>query len=157
MTIEKTNTAGKYPFGSVPVLEVDGVTYAQSVGILRYVGRLGGASHINTALSVPSFLSVHHLVARRPPSSQHPFLPTPTLTHPHTFFPPGLYPELPIEAGLAVDQVVGGVEDLIVATVPFLFAGEAEKVRACGRGSGCWLGLGLGTAAPILSTNPYPR
>ncbi|KAM3574262.1 hypothetical protein VYU27_003827 [Nannochloropsis oceanica] len=31
---------GKYPFGSVPVLEVDGVVYAQSVGILRYVGRL---------------------------------------------------------------------------------------------------------------------
>lgn len=31
-----------------------------------------------------------------------------------------------------VDQVVGGVEDLIVATVPFLFAGKAEKalVRA---------------------------
>ena len=38
------NAAGKYPFGSVPVLEVDGVTYAQSVGILRYVGRLGGES-----------------------------------------------------------------------------------------------------------------
>lgn len=33
---------GKYPFGSVPVLIVDDVTYAQSVGILRYVGRLGG-------------------------------------------------------------------------------------------------------------------
>jgi len=40
----------------------------------------------------------------------------------------GLYPDLPVEAGLAVDQVVGGVEDLIVATVPFLFAKEAEKV-----------------------------
>lgn len=60
---------GKYPFGSVPVLEVDGVTYAQSVGILRYVGRLGG-----------------------------------------------LYPDAPL-AGLAIDQIVGGVEDMIVATV----------------------------------------
>lgn len=50
--------------------------------------------------------------------------------HPH--HSPGLYPEAPVEAGLVVDQVVGGVEDLIVATVPFLFAGEAEKslVRA---------------------------
>lgn len=37
-------TAGKFPFGAVPVLEVNGVTYAQSVGLLRYCGRLGGAS-----------------------------------------------------------------------------------------------------------------
>lgn len=58
---------------------MDGVTYAQSVGILRYVGRLGG-----------------------------------------------LYPEEPL-AGLAIDQIVGGVEDMIVATVPFLFANETEK------------------------------
>jgi hypothetical protein len=52
-------------------------------------------------------------------------------THRSTTQPPttGLYPELPIEAGLAVDQVVGGVEDLIVATVPFLFAAEADKAR----------------------------
>lgn len=39
-----------------------------------------------------------------------------------------------MEAGLAVDQIVGGVEDLIVATVPFLFAGEAEKVGFGGWG-----------------------
>jgi len=70
---------GKYPFGSVPVLEVDGVVYAQSVGILRFVGRLGG-----------------------------------------------LYPEEPL-AGLAIDQIVGGVEDMIVATVPYLFAPETDK------------------------------
>lgn len=43
-----TLSEGKFPFGSVPVLEVDKgdgsapETYAQSVGILRYVGRLGG-------------------------------------------------------------------------------------------------------------------
>jgi hypothetical protein len=38
----------------------------------------------------------------------------------------GLYPDEP-KAGLAIDQVVGGVEDLIVATVPYLFANETEK------------------------------
>lgn len=60
-------------------MEVDSVAYAQSVGILRYVGRLGG-----------------------------------------------LYPEDPL-AGLAIDQVVGSVEDIVVATVPYLFASESEK------------------------------
>jgi hypothetical protein len=39
-----------------------------------------------------------------------------------------LYPDDALE-GLAVDQVVGGVEDMIVDTVPFLFAPEADKVR----------------------------
>ena len=39
----------------------------------------------------------------------------------------GLYPEDPL-SGLAVDQVVGGVEDLIVDTVPFLFAPPTDKV-----------------------------
>ena len=55
------------------------MVYAQSVGILRYVGRLGG-----------------------------------------------LYPEEPL-AGLAIDQIVGAVEDMIVATVPYLFAPEVDK------------------------------
>lgn len=60
-----------------------------------------------------------------------------------------------MEAGLAVDQIVGGVEDLIVATVPFLFAGEAEKVGFGGWGWGfgrlggvCWAYYG-GAFIPI--------
>jgi glutathione S-transferase len=32
---------GAFPLGSVPVLTVDGVTYAQTASILRYVARLG--------------------------------------------------------------------------------------------------------------------
>ncbi len=115
-----TITEGKYPFGSVPVLEVDGVIYAQSVGILRYVGRVGGVCELCEFVlggwERKSHMHVHacmHACADASGSTPH-----------NT----GLYPDLPVEAGLAVDQVVGGVEDLIVATVPFLFAKEAEKV-----------------------------
>lgn len=49
-------------------------------------------------------------------------------TYPYCYALSGLYPDDALE-GLAVDQVVGGVEDMIVDTVPFLFAPEADKVR----------------------------
>ena len=39
----------------------------------------------------------------------------------------GLYPDDPL-SGLAIDQVVGAVEDLIVANTPYLFANDEEKV-----------------------------
>lgn len=51
----------------------------------------------------------------------------------------GLYPEDPL-SGLAVDQVVGGVEDLIVDTVPFLFAPPTDKVSQQSTSSSAWRG-----------------
>lgn len=34
--------SGVFPFGSVPVLDIDGERFAQSCAILRYVGKLAG-------------------------------------------------------------------------------------------------------------------
>lgn len=98
------------------------MTYAQSVGILRYVGRLGGEFRRSTTVS--DYWT--GLILPSPPFPAPPHAPL----NPHPTTVTGLYPEQPLEAGLAVDQIVGGVEDMIVATVPFLFAGETEKVNA---------------------------
>lgn len=38
----KMKEAGSFPFGSIPVLEIDGEMIAESNAILRYVGKLGG-------------------------------------------------------------------------------------------------------------------
>lgn len=39
---EKCQTAGEWPFGAVPALDVDGERLAQSCTLLRYAGKLAG-------------------------------------------------------------------------------------------------------------------
>ena len=40
--IREMNKEGKLPYGQVPILELDGVTYAQSGAILRWAGKQSG-------------------------------------------------------------------------------------------------------------------
>jgi len=72
----------KYPFGTVPVLEVNGVSIAQSNAILSYVGKLGG-----------------------------------------------LYPSDPF-LGAQVDEIMAGVEDIMVQFGSYRRETDPEKKKA---------------------------
>eukprot|EP00927_Polykrikos_kofoidii_P052971 TRINITY_DN47043_c0_g1_i1.p1 TRINITY_DN47043_c0_g1~~TRINITY_DN47043_c0_g1_i1.p1 ORF type:complete len:244 (-),score=29.76 TRINITY_DN47043_c0_g1_i1:68-799(-) len=48
--------AGRLPFGQVPVLEIDGVTYGQSVALLRWAGRQSGLYPNGLELKIDSVL-----------------------------------------------------------------------------------------------------